>query len=122
MSDLYSVLAQYEILTVLKETFGQIGQDVEGKGYSGYHQSKNHQTHSSLDLPTEFQPKVLLYTAQDFGNELKFRLSCLEASSALWKCIDATVEAIEKRLDATQDLIDTLQELEALKKYDLHFI
>ena len=59
------------------------------------------------------QPRILAYTAQDFGSELKSRLSCLlDGQTVLERCIDATVEVMEKRLDATQELINSSQQLE----------
>ena len=94
------MLERYEVLTVLRETYLCIG----GLKPS-YHDQPGYQGHSGLNMPASLQPQVLAYTAQDFGNELKSRLSCLlSGDTALERCIDATVEAMKKRLDATQEL------------------
>jgi len=106
--DYNSVLERYEVLTVLRETYSGIG-----GSKPSYHGQSQYQGHSGLNLPASLQPQVLAYTAQDFGNELKSRLSCLlSGDTALERCIDATVEAMEKRLDATQELINIYQKLE----------
>ena len=59
--DFYSVLTEYEILTVLSDTYSVI---------TAYHAGPDH-------LSPALQPLVLKYTAYDFGNELKSRLLCL---------------------------------------------
>jgi len=121
--DYNSVLERYEVLTVLRQTYAGIGsfqQSYQSQGGAqplpGY-QSRSYQEHSGLSLPASLQPQVLAYTAQDFGNELKSKLSCvLDGDTELEKCIDATVEAMEKRLDATQELINFSQQLELFDK------
>jgi len=126
LADLNSVLRQYEVLTVLRQTYSGLGHqstEHQGRSYqSTEYQRRSYQEgqgHAGLSIPASLQPQVLTYTVQDFGNELKTRLACLMEGSDgdnLERCIDATVEAMEKRLDATQDLIDIAQKLEIANK------
>ena len=57
---------------------------------------------------------LLMFPLFSFSFETPhYRLSCLlTGDTALERCIDATVEAMEKRLDATQELINIHQKLE----------
>lgn len=125
--DYNSVLEQYEVLTVLRETYSGIGRQQTYQSQAGPpagypqplpgYQSRSYQDHSGLSLPASLQPQVLAYTAQDFGSELKSRLGCLlDGKTALERCIDNTVEAMEKRLTATQELINISQKLEIVDK------
>ena len=86
LPEYYSVLKQYEVLTLLRETYGGIG---------SFHQSDQADQSWPYSDPSGLNLPVLL-----------------DGQTVLERCIDATVEVMEKRLDATQDIINISQQLE----------
>ena len=105
MGDYNSVLARYSSLFNLRQIYGH-------QETPSYQAGSQH--HLGLGIPANLQPQVLSLSAQKLGSELKSGLSCL-ITDKLSRCIDSLVETINKRLEATEDLIEVSQKLEILK-------
>ena len=101
-TDYNGLLARYSSLFNL----GQIYADLERPHYDSHH--------VGLNIPAHLQPDVLALSAQRLGSDLKSELSCF-SSEKLTRCIDNLVDTINKRLDATKDLIQVSQQLEIVK-------
>ena len=105
------MLARYSSLFNLRQIYG----DLETPHYeaaSSYQAGSQH--HLGLNIPANLQPRVLSLSAQKLGSELKSGLSCL-SSDKLSRCIDTLVETLNKRLQATADLIEVGQQLEIVR-------
>ena len=112
MGDYNSVLARYSSLFNLRQIYGSLETPYYDSQPS-YKEGSPSQ-HLGLNIPANLQPQVLSLSAQKLGSELKSGLSCL-SSAKLSRCIDTLVETINKRLEATQDLIEVSQQLEILR-------
>ena len=106
MGDYNSVLARYSSLFNLRQIYGTLE--------TPHYEAQPSQHHLGLSIPANLQPQVLSLSAQKLGSELKSGLSCL-INDKLSRCIDSLVETINKRLEATEDLIEVSQKLEILK-------
>ena len=105
MGNYNSVLARYSSLFNLRQIYASL----EGP----YYDSQQPQ-HPGLNIPASLQPQVLSLSAQKLGSDLKSALSCL-TNDGLSRGIETLVETINKRLEATQDLIKVKQQLEIVR-------
>ena len=105
MGDYNSVLARYSSLFNLRQIYASL----EGPYYDSQH--SQHPQHPGLNIPASLQPQVLSLSAQKLGSDLKSALSCL-TNDGVSRGIETLVETINKRLEATQDLIEVSQQLE----------
>ena len=106
MRDYNSVLARYSSLFNLRQIYADLERP--------HSDQAGPQHHLGLSIPANLQPQVLSLSAQKLGSELKSGLSCL-INDKLSRCIDSLVETINKRLEATQDLIEVSQQLEMVR-------
>ena len=111
MGNYNSVLARYSSLFNLRQIYADL-ETPQYEAHSSYQAGSQH--HLGLNIPANLQPQVLSLSAQKLGSELKSGLSCL-TNDELNRCIDTLVETINKRLEATQDLIEVSQQLEILR-------
>ena len=106
MGDYNSVLARYSSLFNLRQIYAHLE--------TPHYDAQPSQHHLGLSIPANLQPQVLSLSAQKLGSELKSGLSCL-IDDKLARCIDTLVETLNKRLQATADLIEVGHQLEIVR-------
>ena len=105
------MLATYSALFNLKQIYGDLEGPQQDSYKAGSYQGSNH---IGLNIPPHLQPEVLSLSAQKLGSDLKSEVSCL-INAKLSRCIDNLVDTLNKRLEATRDLIDVSQQLEIVR-------
>ena len=106
VGDYNSVLARYSSLFNLRQIYGNLERP--------HQEGSQHNLHLGLSIPANLQPPVLSLSAQKLGSELKSGLSRL-IDDKLARCIDTLVETLNKRLQATADLIEVGHQLEIVR-------
>eukprot|EP00090_Calanus_glacialis_P008537 TRINITY_DN16886_c0_g1_i1.p1 TRINITY_DN16886_c0_g1~~TRINITY_DN16886_c0_g1_i1.p1 ORF type:complete len:269 (-),score=61.41 TRINITY_DN16886_c0_g1_i1:34-840(-) len=119
-----SVLAQYGVLTSLRETYSSLSSPGPGQYTNSiptYGGSNTLQPHAGELLGPGLQPCVLKHNARDLGSELRNSLSCVldgstGSSKALDRCISLLVDGVNRRLDLTQQLIDIMARMQLVNQ------
>ena len=121
-----SILSQYGVITSLRDTYASLSNNEYSSNQPAYGSTDTRKPHAGELLGPGLQPCVLKHNARDLGTELRNSLTCVldgstASSKALSRCINLLVDAVNRRLDLTQQQIDISGRMESVNE-KLNFI